>query len=266
MRMFSKIGIVVSILILIFSPFILMTSGDYIRLPPPLSKQIDKIAASIGLKLHTISITGFNQTSDEDIFIALDLDDSLTLLNFNGYEASKRLKMLPWVQSVLIKQTFPHRLDIYIKEHQPHALWISQEGDILVSNSGRRLAFVYSEKKHNLPIIEGYGAPEAAHALFQNIKKYPHLLSKISRVVRVADRRWTLVCEGERHVLLPEEDYDHALAAIMQGTVGKRIIDRSHTSFDLRNTGQIVLRPITENLRSTQRDNVSEKVKRTFRG
>ena len=123
---FDRISdILAAILVCSYIFLIFFKSNIHDRVALPLLDQVDLIAANIGLRLQTISITGFNQTSDDDIFVALELDNVQTLLAFNASQAVKRLEMLPWVKSVQIKQTFPHRLDVFIHEYQAYALWTS---------------------------------------------------------------------------------------------------------------------------------------------
>ena len=217
--------------------------SERVRPAPPLFEQIDRIAASAGLGLQTVSLTGLNVTSDDEVFAALGLENTHTLLGFDANGARERLEVLPWVRDVQIKQTFPHRLDISIQEHQPYALWTSEDGEIVVNHDGRRLAVVGAGAVRDLPHIEGKGAPQAAQALFRHLEKYSELSPLDLRAVRVSERRWTLVLQDRRHILLPEEHYGHALEALMSGRKGKRLIDRSFAVIDFRNPGKVILRP-----------------------
>ncbi len=218
-------------------------AGGYIRTAPPLLKQLDQFAAHIGLGLQTISLSGFKITSDNEIFAALELENSQSLFGFDAHGARKQLEVLPWVRSVHIKQTFPHRLDISVQEHHPYALWISRDGEILVNQDGRQLAVVRAGAVRDLPVIEGPGAPQAARSLFRSLEHYPELSPTSLRAVRVANRRWTLILEDLRKILLPEEHYVQALTTLMAGHKGERLIDLNFQNLDLRNTGQIVFLP-----------------------
>ena len=264
---FDRISdILAAILVCSYIFLIFFKSNIHDRVALPLLDQVDLIAANIGLRLQTISITGFNQTSDDDIFVALELDNVQTLLAFNASEAVKRLEMLPWVKSVQIKQTFPHRLDIFIHEYQAYALWTSKSGEVLINRNGRRLVAVRASEINNLPVIEGQGAPEAAPALFNELEKYPELLANVLRAVRIMDRRWTLIFKGQRKVLLPEERCNLAIATIMRGNVGERLIDHNFAVFDLRNEGEVIVRPYSKKLQSMTTNNRRQKSIQTLKG
>lgn len=213
------------------------------RKAPPLLKQIDQLAARVGLGLETVSLTGFDATDDRDIFAALELEKFQTLLGFDARRARQRLKVLPWVRDVRIKQAFPSRLEVIIKERQPYAVWDSPDGEILVDREGRQLMIVRSRAIRHLPVIAGHGAPQTAAALFSQLVKYPELSPLKVRAIRVSDRRWTLILPGNRHVLLPEKHAEQALARLMSGQQGQRLIDRDFAVLDLRVAGQMVVRP-----------------------
>jgi len=217
-------------------------SGEAARTAPPFIKQIDRLAERAGLGLQTVSLTGFNATSDDEIFAALGLENSHTLLTFDANRARQQLEVLPWVQAAQIKQTFPHRLDVSIRERRPHALWVSPHGEILIDHEGRQLAVVRAGAVRNLPIVEGEGAAQTANILFDRLSYYPELNPLSVRAVRVDTRRWTLVLADGRHVLLPEERVSEALAVLMDGPEGQRLLDQDFAVVDLRVAGHVVLR------------------------
>ena len=137
---------------------------------------------------------------------------------------------------------------------------------MLINRNGRRLVAVRASEINNLPVIEGQGAPEAAPALFNELEKYPELLANVLRAVRIMDRRWTLIFKGQRKVLLPEERCNLAIATIMRGNVGERLIDHNFAVFDLRNEGEVIVRPYSKKLQSMTTNNRRQKSIQTLKG
>lgn len=217
-------------------------AGGGFRAVPPLLEQIDRLAAKIGLGLETISLTGFDATDDKKVFTALGLENSQTLLAFDARLARQRLKALPSVEDVRIKQAFPSRLEVIIKERQPYAIWLDPQGGAIVDREGRPLMVAGNTMGGDLPAIAGHGAPQAAAALFKKLAEYPELNPLKMLAIRVADRRWTLALPGCRYVLLPEKHVGLALSFLMSGRHGERPIDLDFAVLDLRVAGQTVVR------------------------
>ncbi len=212
----------------------LSDGGQAVRDTKPLLVQLDRLAPMVGLGLSKASLTGFEMTSDNDVFDALQLDRTRSLLMFDATAARRRIEALPWVAKARIKRTFPNRIDIAIDERKPVAIWRGDDSDYLIDDDGRRLAPVGQGFRTGLPIVQGRGAAPAAKHLFKTLSHWPELRRHFAYADFVDRRRWTINLTGHRAVHLPEDFPARAIARLMAGKRGQRLIDRADAVIDLR--------------------------------
>jgi len=62
----------------------------------------------------------------------------------------------------------------------------------------------------------------------------PDLVQRIRAFVRVGDRRWDIVLEGDRVIVLPAEAPGRALARVMALHYGEELLDRDLAVIDMR--------------------------------
>src|SRR5262249_48093223 len=119
-----------------------------------------------GLGLDQVQLIGHRYTADRDIFEAIDLRRSRTLLSFDSERAQARLLGLPWIAGGRTERIFPDRLEVRVRERTPVAVWTRGERSVLIDDSGRSLAPVAAETMPALPRVTGAGADRAAAGLF----------------------------------------------------------------------------------------------------
>jgi cell division protein FtsQ len=220
----------------------LSDGGRMVRPADPLIQQIDKFAAHSGLGIRSLSLTGHVMTPDRDIFDALALENVRSLVAFDAAAARQRIEKLPWIAEARIRRSFPHHVEISVRERAPFAVWAHDGREILVDREGRLLAYIRPGAVRDLPLITGLRAPQAAAGLFDALAAAPALAEQVTSVAYVDGRRWTLNLADDRKVLLPERGLGPAFAELLRGDPGSRLLDRSFAAVDLRVHGQIVLR------------------------
>ena len=91
--------------------FLVATGGGHsVRHVEPLLRQIDRSAADVGLGLTHITIRGHRMATDGEIFAAMQLDKSRSLIGFDSNASRTRIEQLPWVAQAHIRRSFPHRV------------------------------------------------------------------------------------------------------------------------------------------------------------
>ena len=93
-----------------------------------------------------------------------------------------------------------------------------------------------------MPLIVGDAAPAAASDLVAAMAGSPILKQRVVAAVRVAKRRWNLRFDSGLEVLLPEGDVAPSWARLVEIVNGRRLLDSSIHTLDLRFGDRAVLR------------------------
>lgn len=222
---------------------VLTRGGSAARQARPFIEEADRIAEQAGLGLSQVYLTGHRMTSDRDIFDALDLAHSRSMLRFDSLAARHRIERLAWVKTATINRIFPDSIDIEITEREPFAVWNRSGRNYLIDRTGRILGAAPARLWTDLPRIAGEGAAEGAESILQLVRQHKDLAGRLQEAVRVAERRWTLRLTDGTEILLPAEGEAQALARLMADPLRLRLLDGTHASVDLRAQDRLIVRP-----------------------
>ena len=203
---------------------------------------LDELAARAGLGIDQVSVSGHRFTPDADILDALDLANVRSHAGLDVRAARERIERLPWVRTATIGRELPDRLDISILERTPYAVWSVGGRDVLVDDAGRRLGPVPPGAFEHLPRIAGLGAGEEAQRLFSLLEGFPDVAARLTLAERIGERRWSLTLGGATVVHLPAAAIEQALAELVSGRPGARLLDRPVAMIDLRAPGRVIVR------------------------
>ena len=126
-------------------------------------------------------------------------------------------------------------LEARITERVPAAIWYDGDGLALVDAEGYRVARLLARAgRPDLPLIAGAGAGQAvpeALALFAAAAPLEEILIGL---VRVGERRWDVVLEDDRRLLLPETGAVAALERALAQDAAEDLLGRDVRHLDMR--------------------------------
>ncbi|MCZ7595501.1 MAG: FtsQ-type POTRA domain-containing protein [Hyphomicrobium sp.] len=223
--------------------FSLLTDGGrQTRAVATFLPDMEQVLSWMGLRIEQVALSGQRFTADADVFAALDLVTSGSLVTFDAAEARARIESLPWVSSATINRIYPGSLEVRISERQPSALWINDGREFLVDGSGRVLSGLKAGTKVKLPRLSGAGAPEQAQALLELIVRFPRIAERFEMAERVGGRRWTLHLKDGVVVHLGGDREAVAFAALSSPEELGKLLEAKHVIVDLRTRGRITVR------------------------
>ncbi len=225
---------------LVFS--ILTDGGRQTRAVATFLPETDTVLSWMGMRVEQVALSGQRFTSDADVFEAIDIPTTGSLVTFDAAQARERIEKLPWVSTAAISRIFPGALDVRITERQPSALWIDNGREYLVDDSGRVLSALKKGTNVKLPRLSGVGAPAQAQALLDLIVRFPRIAERFEMAERVGERRWTLHLKSGVVVHLGADREAVALAALSSPDELGKLIDTPNTIVDLRTRGRITVR------------------------
>ena len=154
-----------------------------------------------------------------------------------------KAESLDAVASALVKVGAGGVLQIGITEREPAFVWRSDAGLVMVDATGHRIAGLTERiDRADLPLIAGAGADLAVAEATALLQAAGPLTPRIRGLVRISERRWNLILDRDRSVLLPAGNPVGALEALIALNQAEDLLARDLTSIDLRNEHRPVLR------------------------
>lgn len=219
--------------------------GTNARQVRPVLDEADRLAELAGLGVRQVFLTGHRMTSDRDIFGALDLAHTRSLLRFDSLAVRERIEELPWIETVAITRIFPDSISIEVSERKPFAVWHTRNRDVLIDIRGRVLGAAPPSAQAGLPRFSGDGAASEAAAITRALEEFPNVKARLREAVRIAERRWTLRLTGGPEIHLPAGREADALRVLTSSPAGPHLIDGGrHAVIDLRSPDRIIVRPL----------------------
>lgn len=224
--------------------FSLLTDGGrQTRAVTSMLPEMDQVLYWTGLRVEQVSLSGQRFTSDSDVFSAVDLPNSGSLLTFDASQARQRIEALPWVKTASISRIYPGSLEVRIIERRPSAIWLNDGREFLVDGSGRVLSALKTGTNVRLPRLAGEGAPEQAQSLLELIVRFPRIAERFVMAERVGKRRWTLHLKDGVVVHLGSDREAVAFAALSSPDDLGKLLNARNIVVDLRVLGRITVRP-----------------------
>jgi cell division protein FtsQ len=208
----------------------------------PLAEQIDGLLVRTGFGINEVWLSGHRNTLDADLFAALDLEKSGSLLRFNPSQARMRLEQLSWIDTAAVTRVLPDRLSIVVRERTPFAVWMHQGRHALIDATGRVLAYVTKGIREDLPRISGEAAPDAANELIAALQRHPEVAGKVDIADRVGKRRWMLKFVSGAVVQLPADGEAEAIDRLANLQLREKVLDGTPLHVDLRFAHRTVVR------------------------
>jgi cell division protein FtsQ len=219
------------------------SAGTAPQIQPSIA-EIERMLDLAGYGLTQVALTGHRLTPDSDIFDAIDLGSTPTMLSFDSRAARARIERLPSVARASIERVFPDRIEVHVTEREPFAVWSRGSRHFLIDKTGHVLSAVSGMTAPSLPRFAGEGAAAEAADLYALLSHHPALLRRVALAERVAERRWRLRLAGGSAIELPADGLGQALAQALQ------LVDaaarQGANEIDLRVPGRALVRQVPE--------------------
>jgi cell division protein FtsQ len=157
--------------------------------------------------------------------------------------ARGRIEALDAVLRVDLRVRSGGVLQVLVTERLPVAVWRTEDGLMLVDETGHRVAGLFARTdRPDLPLVAGDGADrEMAEALALFDAAGP-LTPRIRGLVRIGGRRWDIVLDRRQRVMLPEKNPVQALERLLALDHAQDLMNRDILTVDLRSDHRPILR------------------------
>lgn len=202
---------------------------------------IAALSAKAGFEASSLVVNGAHNL-DMDIIkqkLATQLGNSL--FDFDVGEARQHVLSNPWVEQARVRKVYPDTVVIDLVEREPVALWKADGVVNIISADGTVIAEAGLQHMR-LPQVVGKGANDTASEFLSYISRFSSITSRAKAYVRVADRRWNIHLDNGPKIMLPEHDWQAALAELEELNVRKQLFERDIVQVDMRLSDRLVLK------------------------
>ncbi|WP_370931856.1 cell division protein FtsQ/DivIB [Bartonella sp. DGB1] len=165
---------------------------------------VNNVSKYLGITVTKVNITGLHYLKEKNILEILAYQKDQSILDFDIWEAKKRIEQLPWVEKVSLTKYYPNNINIDVVERKPFAILQIEDNFKLVDKFGTILTNLERDQLPALPLIAGKADVTKFVELWNSLKKYPVLLNRISGFIWVSGRRWDILLRDNVQVKLPE--------------------------------------------------------------
>ncbi len=223
----------------------LLGSNDALR--GAVQQKIDDVRASVAarpeLTIESIDIPVGSVDLVRQIDGVIDLALPVSALDVDLEAVRQVVQNLSAVKSAMVHLSNTGQLVITIEERIPKMVWRNGNRIFLLDETGIRVAEVPRRAvRFDLPLVIGGGADMAideAQALFDMAAP---LEERIRALVRVGERRWDVVLDGDQVVKLPEFGAEDALRRIVDMQNTQQIMDWNLSIIDMRDPNRPLIR------------------------
>ncbi len=171
-----------------------------------------------------MAIDGASVELREDIREVLPVDFPVSSFDLNLDEMHRTISGLDAVAKADLRVRPGGILQITVAERQPSVVWRVHDQLELLDASGHRVAPLDTRgERPDLPLIAGEGADVHVTEALELYAAAGPLQPRIRGLLRVGERRWDVVLDGDQVILLPEEG---AVAALLR-------VEALHTAEDM---------------------------------
>lgn len=222
-----------------------------------LQNQVAEIRRSIQERpefmVKLMAIDGASEDIAEDIREVVPVDFPISSFDLDLPAMQDRIEELDAVARVDVRIRPGGILQVLVRERVPAVVWRNERGLDLLDAQGHRVATVASRTdRGDLPLLAGAGAENAVPEALEVLATAGPVTERIRGLVRMGERRWTLVLDRDQSIMLPETRPIAALEQVMALQQAQDLLARDIVAVDMRNENRPTLRmstPATEELR-----------------
>ncbi len=173
--------------------------------------------------------------------MALELPVSSFHLDMDALRANA--EALDAVESVRLRIRGGGVLEVAAEEREPVMVWRNRDGLKLIDAEGHRVALLTTRTaRPDLPLIAGEGAATAISEARMLLSAAAPIEDRVRGLVRVGERRWDLVLEGDQRILLPATGALSALERVLALHTAQDLLSRDVVRVDMRNPARPTIR------------------------
>ena len=190
-----------------------------------------------------VIVRGASPDTEREIRALLPTGFPISPFDIDVETLKQEVEKLPAAASASVSMNPSGYMEIAVIEHEPALIWrneldlhlLDAEGRI-IGSAGQRLDYP------DLMLVAGPGSTAAAAEAIRIMSTARPIGKMIRGLVRVGERRWDVVLDRSRKIMLPEKEPAAALAKLIYRNNNDGILSREISAVDLRNPERMTVR------------------------
>ncbi|MEM7723330.1 MAG: cell division protein FtsQ/DivIB [Pseudomonadota bacterium] len=205
-------------------------------------------------RVTILGITGASPVVTEEVRQALALDLPVSSFDLDLEDLRARVEALPAVRDADLRVQTGGYLSVAVAERVPVMIWQTRDGPVLIDAEGAYVAALSQRTLDApLPTMAGDRADEHVTEALRLIEAAEPLQSEMIGLVWMGERRWDIVLDGGRRILLPSHRPADALDRVLALHDVTDLLGRDVVRVDLRNPDRLTVQLTPEALTEYRR-------------
>lgn len=193
--------------------------------------------------VNAMRVEGASPVLRRQVREILAVDLPLSSFNFDLEQMRQSVMGLDPVKDAELRIKAGGILEVKLTERLPVMIWRGRDGYELLDVEGYRVAGLrHRTDRPDLPLIAGEGGEDAVPEALDILANVHPIRHRILGLVRISERRWDIVLDGDQRVMLPAENALPALDRVLALNEAQDLLSRNVTHVDFRNPRRPTLR------------------------
>ena len=185
-----------------------------------------------------IIIKNNNIVKEEEIKKKLAFLYNSNIFSLKKKQIKQQLNEIDLIDSFEIKKIYPDKIIIKIYEKKPIAILQNKKEKKYFTKNGEVIAFFYSKKFENLPIV--FGNESNFNNFYIKLIKTDFPIENIKTFYFFESNRWDLVTKQNQTIKLPIKNFDKSLENFLN--IKNQSNFEKYKVFDYRISNQLILK------------------------
>lgn len=217
--------------------------GFELRLDDIMSHVQKEVKYNPEFMIGGVIFQGASPLTEKEIRALLPARFPVSPFDIDVKQLKQEVEKLPAAASASVSMNPSGYMEIVVIEHAPALIWRSELDLHLLDSEGRVIGS--AERRLDYPeltLVAGPGSDAAAREALQIMSTAQPIAKMVRGLVRVGERRWDVVLDRSRKIMLPEIEPAAALAKLIYRSKTDGILSRAISAIDLRNPERMTVR------------------------
>lgn len=185
--------------------------------------------------VRAMHITGVSEELDGQLREIMGLEFPVSSFQLDLNELRDRLETLGPVKNAELRIGGQGLLEVSITQRLPVAVWRGADGLRLIDETGAIIMVLpQREDRADLPLIAGKDARAHAQEALLLLDAARPIRNQVYGLLRVGERRWDILLDRGRRIMLPVESPISTLETIIVMSETRDLLERDIAAIDLR--------------------------------
>lgn len=216
---------------------------DLPRLDGTVDFAVGWVKAQPSIAVKDVTVLSASPVVESAIAKAVDIKFPASPLDIDVVALKETVEKIDAVGTATVKISADGVLEIAVAERRPAILWRNKRGIALLDEEGNFVRNANSRLDYpELNLIVGQGAERAVPEALQIFASANPLRDYVRGLLRIGGRRWDLILDQDRKILLPETFPAEAVRAVAILDHSQSLLSRNLSMVDLRIKGKTIVR------------------------